>query len=60
MNIFIELSVILILGGCNVQLAHFNHSKVKSEGDYITRNVTDMNRSLKHIVTTRHQYQNII
>ena len=33
MNMFIELSVILILGGCNVQKAPFNHSNVKPGGE---------------------------
>ena len=59
MNIFIELSAILFS-----LAAMFNRYRSTILRLYrkvtITGNVTDMNRSSKHIVTTRHQDQNII
>ena len=59
MNIFIVLSVILILVAAMFNRQPSNILRLNRKVT-ITGNVADMNRSPKHVVTTRHQDQNII
>ena len=58
-NTLIELSVILMLGGCNVQHDPSTILRLNWKVN-VTTNVTNMNWLPKHIFTTRQQFQNEI